>query len=72
MQTNLNMLFQDLLPSYGHLIRRNTPMTKEEFITALKEQYDCTGNHRNNLFLYSVKDSKFETVVNQNGAAIFT
>lgn len=69
--TNLNMLFADLLPSYGHLIRRNNPMTKDEFIQALCEQYDCKLNHRNNLFLHAVKDSKFATVVNKDGAAIF-
>ncbi len=76
MQTNpvnLNMLFIDLLPSYGFILnelREEQKITKAEFIELFKKTFD-TLVPRNNLFLYAIQDSKFETIKKKQGAAIF-
>lgn len=70
---NLNMLFIDLLPSYGFILnslREGQPISKPEFIDLFKKTFDTTV-HRNNLFLYAIQDSKFETIKKKQGAAIF-
>jgi len=73
METNLNMLFIDLLPSYGFIlnaVNENQSITKDEFINLLKSVYD-TREPRHNIFLNAIERSKFETIKRKNGSAIF-
>ncbi len=59
-QTNLNMLFQQLITSYAHLVDIK-PMTKIEFMNKVKETYSLS-NHRNSLFYSSIQQSEFNTI----------
>jgi hypothetical protein len=70
METNLNYLFIDLLPNFGHLIPVNEPATKEEFLNKIKTTYSLS-NAKNRLFYQATQQSKFENIVNIDGSAIF-
>lgn len=70
---NLNRLFVELLPSYGFILNslpEDSPITKHEFIELFKKTFDINV-HRNNIFLYSIQDSKFETIKKKQGCAVF-
>ena len=57
---NLNMLFQQLIPSYAHLITTDT-QTKVQFLDKIKETYSLK-NPRNELFFISCQKSEFDTI----------
>jgi hypothetical protein len=59
-QTNLNMLFQQLIINFAHLITVK-PQTKAEFLETVKSTY-CLSNPRTNLFYQSCEKSEFETI----------
>lgn len=59
-QTNLNMLFQDQVANFAHLITPQ-PQTKGEFLETVKRNYD-TANHKTNLFCQSIERSEFESI----------
>jgi hypothetical protein len=58
--TNLNMIFQDLIVSYAHLVDIK-PLTKAEFLEKLKNTYSLT-NGRNLIFYKATEQSTFETI----------
>ena len=60
MQTNLNMLFQQLIPNFAHLINVEA-QTKNDFINKVKATY-CASNGKTALFIESIKQSQFETI----------
>lgn len=59
-QTNLNMLFQDQIANFAHLITTQ-PQTKGEFLETVKSYYD-TANPKTNLFCQSIERSEFESI----------
>ena len=70
---NLNMLFIDLLPSYGFVLNslnEKQKITKQEFIDLFTKTFD-KFNPKTNLLLYAIRDSKFEKIYKANGAAMF-
>jgi len=58
--TNLNMLFQQLVPNFVHLITTEE-QTKEQFLQSIEKTYD-TGNPRTSMFYQSCQRSEFETI----------
>lgn len=70
---NLNMLFIDLLPSYGFVLNslnEKQKITKQEFIDLFCKTFN-TNEPRTNLMLHAIKESKFETIHKANGTANF-
>lgn len=70
---NLNMLFIDLLPSYGFVLNslnEKQIITKQEFIELFSKTFNVM-EPRTNLMLHAIKDSKFETIRKENGSAMF-
>lgn len=58
--TNLNMLFQQLLPNFAHLIQIE-PMSKNEFMVKVKSNYDiCIP--KIGLFYASIEKCEFDTI----------
>lgn len=67
--TNLNMLFQQLIPNFAHLVDTNK-ITKEEFLNKVKSTCSLS-NPQNNMFYQSVINSAFETIrLNDNRDAL--
>ena len=67
--TNLNMLFQQLIPNFAHLVGTNK-VTKDEFLDKVKSTYSL-DNPKTNLFYQSVVNSTFETIrLNDNRDAL--
>ena len=67
--TNLNMLFQQLIPNFAHLVDTNK-VTKDEFLDKVKSTYSL-DNPKTNLFYQSVVNSTFETIrLNDNRDAL--
>ncbi len=58
--TNLNILFQQLIINFAHLITVE-PQTKVEFLETVKSNY-CLSNPKTNLFYKSCEKSEFETI----------
>jgi hypothetical protein len=58
--TNLNMLFQRMLPNFAHLVTLQ-PQSKLQFMETLKNNYDI-GNPKTNLFYASIVQSEFDTI----------
>ena len=58
--TNLNMLFQQLIINFAHLVD-TTLLTKEEFLNKVKENYSL-DNPKTNLFYQSIVKSDFDTI----------
>lgn len=58
--TNLNMLFQDQIANFAHLITLKK-QTKEEFIQNIKKTY-CKSNVKTALFIQATEKSEFETI----------
>jgi hypothetical protein len=58
--TNLNMLFQQLIINFAHLVD-TTLLTKEEFLNKVKNNYNL-DNPKNNLFYQSIVKSEFDTI----------
>ncbi len=59
-EANLDMLFQQLLPNFAHLITIQE-QTKEEFVTSVKNHYGMT-NPKIKLFCMSTERSDFDTI----------
>jgi hypothetical protein len=67
--TNLNMLFQDQIRNFSHLVTSET-QTKNDFLTAIKQNYSL-NNPKVNLFFIACEKSDFETIkLNANRDAI--
>jgi len=60
METNLNMLFQQLIVNFAHLLTVNN-QTKNEFIENVKNTYSVS-NPKTALFVASIQQSQFETI----------
>ena len=59
-QTNLNMLFQDQLRNFAHLVTIE-PQTKQEFIQTVKQVYSIE-NPKTALFVASIEKSTFDSI----------
>lgn len=69
METNLNMLFQQLIVNFAHLLTVNN-QTKNEFIENVKSTYSIS-NPKTALFVASIQQSEFETIrLNDTRSAI--
>lgn len=68
---NLNMLFQQLIPNFAHLIQVNA-QSKSEFLATVKNNYSI-DNAKTNLFYQSCERSEFETIKlsNDRNAILF-
>ena len=60
METNLNMLFQELIGNFAHLLSVHN-ISKEEFIQRVITTYSV-DNRKTALFVASCKTSVFETI----------
>jgi hypothetical protein len=72
-EINLNMLFIDLLPTYRKavdILTEKQKVTKQEFIELFSKTFN-TMEPRTNLFLHSIKDSRFINIWKENGTANF-
>jgi hypothetical protein len=58
--TNLNMLFQQMIINFAHLVDVK-PLTKDEFLNKVKENYSLE-NAKTNLFYHSTIQSEFDTI----------
>jgi hypothetical protein len=58
--TNLNMLFQDQIINFAHLVTV-APQTQEQFMQTVKGAYDIS-NPKTRLFVASIKNSTFDTI----------
>ena len=58
--TNLNMLFQQLIINFAHLVTTEK-QTKEEFLETIKNTYSLE-NPKNQMFYASCEKSIFETI----------
>lgn len=68
-QTNLNLLFQELIINFAHLITRQ-PQTKSEFLNQIKKTY-CLSNSKTSLFYAATENSTFETIRKDHQAIYF-
>ena len=59
-QTNLNMLFQDQIRNFAHLVTIE-PQTKQEFIQTVKQVYSIE-NPKTALFVTSIEKSTFDSI----------
>jgi len=67
--TNLNMLFQDQLRNFAHLVTTES-QTKNDFLATIKQNYSL-DNPKTNLFFIACEKSDFETIkLNNNRDAI--
>jgi hypothetical protein len=67
--TNLNMLFQDQIRNFAHLITTKS-QTKNDFLTTIKANYSL-DNPKTNLFFIACQRSDFETIkLNANQESI--
>lgn len=67
--TNLNMLFQDQLRNFAHLVTSEN-QTKNDFLATIKANYD-NYNLKTHLFFIACEKSDFETIkLNANRDAI--
>ena len=57
---NLNILFEELISGYAHLVTSKT-MTKNDFMDAIKKTYSLE-NQRNKLFFMACEKSDFDTI----------
>lgn len=72
-EINLNMLFIDLLPTYRQavdILTEKQKVTKQEFIELFSKTFN-TMEPRTNLFLHSIKESRFTNIWKENGTANF-
>lgn len=60
MKTNLNMLFQDQIVNFAHILT-TSKQTKNEFMSKVKQTYDA-GNRKTDLFMASCERSTFNTI----------
>ena len=58
--TNLNILFQQLIYNFAHLVT-TIPQSKEEFINTVKAAYSAE-NPKTVMFIQSIKRSEFDTI----------
>lgn len=58
--TNLNMLFQDQVRNFAHLVTSEN-QTKNDFLATIKQSY-CLDNPKVNLFFIACQRSDFETI----------
>lgn len=58
--TNLNMLFQDQVRNFAHLVTSES-QTKNDFLAAIKQTYSLS-NPKVNLFFIACQRSDFETI----------
>ena len=66
---NLNMLFQQLIPNFVHLITTEN-QTKVQFLDRIKETYSLK-NPKNELFFISCQKLEFDTIkLNEEKTAI--
>jgi|688.fasta_scaffold00239_17 hypothetical protein len=58
--TNLNMLFQQMIINFAHLVDIK-PLTKDEFLKKVHENYSLE-NAKTHLFYHSTIQSEFDTI----------
>jgi hypothetical protein len=67
--TNLNMLFQDQVRNFAHLVTSEN-QTKNDFLASIKQSYSL-DNPKAHLFFIACEKSDFDTIkLNSNRDAI--